>query len=317
MDGNFGLKRTARGQHSSITADSTIMTKFFVADLKVEQYADNIALSVSNRTQETNDNDNDEERRVECSALKKADPKRTATANAKFHETGVFGSLCARHGVPLSFVNIVKSGEKYKYPLAVVHKIFDQLGTKNVDIMYDIGCQFEASLKVRNNVLVRRCAVGIFHAYAHKPSCQVEYNPKYISGFGMTDGEWSERLWSYMNGYIPTTRHMSSEHRILTLTIALDYFKRKRINSIGQTLVNRYKSAEKKQASTKKYMEDNHLSYAALQRKWEFHKHEILHGSLDPRMAEDTEKEEIIQRLHAACTEALSKSVGNFYVGVY
>ncbi|KAI8137591.1 hypothetical protein BJV82DRAFT_525080, partial [Fennellomyces sp. T-0311] len=79
-------------------------------------------------------------------------------------------------------------------------------------------------------------AVGVFHAYAHSASCQVEYNPKYARSFGMTDGEWSERLWSYMNGHIRTTRHMSHDHRLLVLTRALDAFKEKRIYSIGTSL---------------------------------------------------------------------------------
>ena len=39
-------------------------------------------------------------------------------------------------------------------------------------------------------------SVGIFHAYGHKWSCQVEFNPRKCNGFGRSNGEGSERLWN-------------------------------------------------------------------------------------------------------------------------
>ncbi|OAD75358.1 hypothetical protein PHYBLDRAFT_103725, partial [Phycomyces blakesleeanus NRRL 1555(-)] len=51
-------------------------------------------------------------------------------------------------------------------------------------------------------------AVLIFHAYAHVQHCQVKLNPKYRDGFGLTDGECLERLWSYLNRFVTMTRKM-------------------------------------------------------------------------------------------------------------
>ena len=34
----------------------------------------------------------------------------------------------------------------------------------------------------------------IYHATGHKLQCQLEYHPEKITGFGMTDGEGTERL---------------------------------------------------------------------------------------------------------------------------
>jgi hypothetical protein len=34
----------------------------------------------------------------------------------------------------------------------------------------------------------------VYHATGHKLQCQLEYHPEKISGFGMTDGEGTERL---------------------------------------------------------------------------------------------------------------------------
>ncbi|KAI9490980.1 hypothetical protein BDB00DRAFT_730033, partial [Zychaea mexicana] len=49
-------------------------------------------------------------------------------------------------------------------------------------------------------------AVSVFHAYAHSMSCQVDYHPRFISGFVLTDGEGLERLWSYLGGFVSMTR---------------------------------------------------------------------------------------------------------------
>ncbi|PLW49417.1 hypothetical protein PCASD_01979 [Puccinia coronata f. sp. avenae] len=35
----------------------------------------------------------------------------------------------------------------------------------------------------------------VFHAYAHEWGCQVKYNPRYQTGWGLSDGESLERLW--------------------------------------------------------------------------------------------------------------------------
>ncbi|PLW22562.1 hypothetical protein PCASD_16155 [Puccinia coronata f. sp. avenae] len=38
-------------------------------------------------------------------------------------------------------------------------------------------------------------ATAVFHAYAHEWGCQVKYNPRYQTGWGLSDGESLERLW--------------------------------------------------------------------------------------------------------------------------
>ncbi|ORY97730.1 hypothetical protein BCR43DRAFT_490261 [Syncephalastrum racemosum] len=40
----------------------------------------------------------------------------TPRSRNKFNETGLFGSACARHGIPLEFTDIYASGEQFKYP---------------------------------------------------------------------------------------------------------------------------------------------------------------------------------------------------------
>ncbi|KAI9329110.1 hypothetical protein BD770DRAFT_292283, partial [Pilaira anomala] len=58
--------------------------------------------------------------------------------------------------------------------------------------------------------LMENCklAVPVFHAYTHVQHCQVIRNPRYREGFGLTDGEGLERLWSYLNKFVKITRKM-------------------------------------------------------------------------------------------------------------
>ncbi|KAL0142004.1 hypothetical protein V8B55DRAFT_1330595, partial [Mucor lusitanicus] len=72
-------------------------------------------------------------------------------------------------------------------------------------------------------------AIPIFHVYAHNIHCQLHSNPRYIAGFGLTDGEGTERLWSYLNQFASMTRSMSSSNRHLVLTDAVLHYSEKKV----------------------------------------------------------------------------------------
>ena len=40
------------------------------------------------------------------------------------------------------------------------------------------------------------------HSYAHQWACQLVYNPRLQEGFGLTDGEGDERIWSRLRKLI-------------------------------------------------------------------------------------------------------------------
>ena len=40
-------------------------------------------------------------------------------------------------------------------------------------------------------------ATTAMHAYGHEWACQLVYNPRLISGLGLSDGEGTEHLWSH------------------------------------------------------------------------------------------------------------------------
>jgi hypothetical protein len=58
--------------------------------------------------------------------------------------------------------------------------------------------------------LAQRCsfAVALFHAFGHRIQCQVVYNPRYRTGFGLANGEGNERVWSLSRDLIASERVM-------------------------------------------------------------------------------------------------------------
>ncbi|KAJ7734061.1 hypothetical protein B0H14DRAFT_3097692 [Mycena olivaceomarginata] len=113
-----------------------------------------------------------------------------------FDETGIFVCLC-RHGFVLMIVDMIKSGELAKYPLAVTEALLEHLGERT-GAGYDVGCDFQTTLK--NSPLGEcakcknfRCLVGAFHGHAHNRLCQLCFLATYVEGLGLEDLEGCER----------------------------------------------------------------------------------------------------------------------------
>ncbi|KIP01438.1 hypothetical protein PHLGIDRAFT_38684, partial [Phlebiopsis gigantea 11061_1 CR5-6] len=137
---------------------------------------------------------------------------------AIFEEAGIFACAC-RHGLILWLVDMVRSGELAKYPLAVISKALETLDD-NPMIGYDIGCAMETTVK-RSSLgreFSRRKAkfcVPAFHAYSHNHVCQMHFHPNNIKGMGIEDVETLERVFSGSNALAPIIRYMSAYRRRL------------------------------------------------------------------------------------------------------
>ena len=59
---------------------------------------------------------------------------------------------------------------------------------------------------------------------------QVKYNPRYISGFALTDGEGMERLWSYLSGFISMTK----VNRRFLLSEAVVFYTEGKMETMGK-----------------------------------------------------------------------------------
>ncbi|KAJ7692509.1 hypothetical protein B0H14DRAFT_3100781 [Mycena olivaceomarginata] len=136
-----------------------------------------------------------------------------------FDETGIFLCLC-RHGFVLMIVDMIKSRELVKYPLAVVDSLIEHLGD-NIGNGYDVGCDFQT--KIKNSPLAARtrqcnfrCLVGTFHGHAHNRLCQLCNLATYVLGLGCEDLEgcelakscryasrfhWQQEITSYIKHY--------------------------------------------------------------------------------------------------------------------
>lgn len=139
-----------------------------------------------------------------------ADETRKKASTQLFADTGLMALLC-RHDRVLWLANMTSAGEKQHYALALLKALFDNLPARmTVGALYDIGCHLHRSM-VKWNLLPQyqprlKLAVSVFHAYGHQWPCQIIYHPRKCVGFGLSDGEGCERLWSMIKRLIPTLR---------------------------------------------------------------------------------------------------------------
>ncbi|KAJ7609854.1 hypothetical protein FB45DRAFT_761689 [Roridomyces roridus] len=142
-----------------------------------------------------------------------------------FDETGIFLCLC-RHGFALVLVDMLRSGELSKYPLAVVEHLLTHFGV-DLGVGYDIGCHFcttldKSELGPEAREARLRCLVGAFHGHAHNRLCQVCFLALYVKGLGIEDLEGCERRFSRSNALAGCCRRASRFHRQQEITA---YFK--------------------------------------------------------------------------------------------
>jgi Kyakuja-Dileera-Zisupton transposase len=137
-----------------------------------------------------------------------ADEKQQKANTHFFADTGIMALLC-HHDHVLWLVNMTSAGEKQHYALVLVKHLFDHLpAMMKVGLLYDIGCQLECSChkwKLLDEGILSRLKFGVsvFHAYGHQWPCQIVYHPCKCVGFGLSDGEGCEWLWSSLKKLIP------------------------------------------------------------------------------------------------------------------
>nr|KIR43991.1 hypothetical protein I312_06807 [Cryptococcus bacillisporus CA1280] len=164
-------------------------------------------------------------------------------------DTGLFGMVCS-HEVCLKLINLYKSGERMYYPIALLDFMFTEVAGEDarIGLLYDISCNFEAHLKKRDVFLTERekghlkCAVAVFHAYAHNWQCQLRYNPRKIESFGRRDGEGCERLWSKLVKLIRLNRRANASLRLMNLHFKVDEINESARTDLVAWLHRHYKS---------------------------------------------------------------------------
>lgn len=89
---------------------------------------------------------------------------------------------------------------------------------------------FFAFYMKQNNLFVKEREQGqlkfgtsVFHAYVHNWGCQLDYNPRLNKGWGMSDGEGSERVWYKLSSLVAALRYSTKQHRIWELNLKAEH----------------------------------------------------------------------------------------------
>lgn len=226
IDGCFTQKRRkTRGAHDDpayLNPDHLFLNKDYVADMEkeVDEKRKKDGGKWKGKEKEKDlEKEKDMEKGMEvptsvldgCNAsFTAADEKREKASTQFFADTGLMALVC-RHDRVLWFTNMTSPGERQHYALALIRKFMEHLPPDaTVGILYDIGCQLDRSFKkwdflpeFRHRITF---AISVFHAYGHQWPCQVIYHPRKCVGFGLTDGEGCERVWSSIRKLIAVLR---------------------------------------------------------------------------------------------------------------
>ncbi|XP_066294857.1 uncharacterized protein [Branchiostoma lanceolatum] len=233
LDANFGLVRKKSSGTSS--AGPLHQSTYFLPDDQVTKF-------MSDYSQDSKPDE-------DCNNFQAGSSVRSRSRQEKLDVTGVFGAVC-RHSMPVKFLDM-HHGERLGYPVHLIEELLSavQPGRNlKLHVMYDIACVLTAHLEhaERWDLLEAiELAIPIFHCYGHKSSCQILYSPRRKEGFGLTDGECVERLWSYLRGFNSITKEMTPTHRTDLLTDALLHYGRRKVADMHVSLVQNYDKAEK------------------------------------------------------------------------
>ncbi|KAG1783468.1 hypothetical protein EV702DRAFT_1176575 [Suillus placidus] len=151
-------------------------------------------------------------------------------ANASWHKlesTGIGGVACARHGcfVPHSMVDFQKGERQMNMDYTLCEASQHNMeGITRAIIFYDINCQYNKHLRVRD-------------------SCYVRYASNFIEGIGRIDREIMETLWARLNLISPAARGMSSPHHKECLDYQMNNSNFCKMIRMKRTLCRKYKLA--------------------------------------------------------------------------
>ncbi|KIJ11573.1 hypothetical protein PAXINDRAFT_31481, partial [Paxillus involutus ATCC 200175] len=202
-----------------------------------------------------------------------ADEKQEKASTRYFADTGLMAMLCC-HDRVLWLVNMTSAGEKQYYALALIQRLFNHLPSDmSVGLLYDIGCQLERSCRkwefFSEAILSRLTfAIAVFHAYGHQWPCQVIYHPRKRVGFGLSDGEGCERLWSFLKPLIPVLRVSGFHQRLFVLDYQVRHLHAKSLACFGDWLHRRWLHCQKKMAAASEALASLDIDESILRDQW-------------------------------------------------
>ncbi|EFP79113.2 uncharacterized protein PGTG_05434 [Puccinia graminis f. sp. tritici CRL 75-36-700-3] len=185
---------------------------------------------------------------------KAADDKRNESTWKGCDDTGLMG-CCCRHDAAIYLTNIYKSGEKRHFPMTIIKKLLSDIEpNRQVGILYDIGCTMDKYIDRRQLIPQYRSQLkfgtSVFHAYAHNWLCQLEFHPRFNKGWGLSDGEGLERLWSYLSSLVSPLRYATRNHRLAAISHRVKHHNNRGIKQLPYWLRRKFHQAVKRQQET-------------------------------------------------------------------
>ncbi|KAI7933026.1 hypothetical protein MJO28_017857 [Puccinia striiformis f. sp. tritici] len=154
-----------------------------------------------------------------CAASHKAgNDNRNKTTWKACDDTGLMGACC-RHDSVIYLTNIEGTGENRALPLVILERIIHTIeADRPIGVLYDLVCSLDKFIQLRDIWPESRgrlsFGTSVFHAYVHEWPCQVKYNPRYQKGWGLSDGESLERLWSALSPLVSPLRYATRNNRL-------------------------------------------------------------------------------------------------------
>ncbi|KIM23141.1 hypothetical protein M408DRAFT_39264, partial [Serendipita vermifera MAFF 305830] len=190
-----------------------------------------------------------------------------------FADTGLMALLC-RHDRVIFLANLVSSGEKQHYALALLDALFKELPESwKVGVLYDIGCQLHRSCDKYDLIGAYRpritWSISVFHAYGHQWPCQLVYHPRKRKDFGFSDGEGCERFWSSISRFVAPLRVSGYHRRIFCLNIQIQHLMSENLMNIGRWLSRKQIMVASRQSESKEKLNACPVPINVLRREWQ------------------------------------------------
>ncbi|KAF7970980.1 hypothetical protein HWV62_22471 [Athelia sp. TMB] len=257
-DGNFSLKRAA----DSGTVDGRqFHSSYLLSRADVDVFKDEVkrrgpaqtdtedgSLDTSEAGDEAGDVTDTQEIKTTCSKTWKAAASENKKSAFEIYETnGIFPVAC-RHGLVITFAEIVRSGELAKYPLATTNFLLEVFGD-DLGLGADIGCALTETIK-HSKLLGEKAAksrlqviVNAFHGWAHNRLCQLQYHPLYRKGTGLEDLEILERIFSSSNTIARPIRHATKFHWLQAVDLHFRQWDEQKYQELSTFMYNNYNQA--------------------------------------------------------------------------
>ncbi|KAJ7059879.1 hypothetical protein C8F01DRAFT_1253971 [Mycena amicta] len=166
--------------------------------------------------------------------------------------SGVGGCVCGRHGVVRAQgLGDLQKGERYaNMDYIFLHAIADAR-VKRTLLSYDIACQWKLRLRERVQNFADNAGIPdlakfriqfglpVWHAAAHKVSCQASMSLSHAAGVGRTDGEGIERTWATLNPISFATKEMGEGNRLDSIEDKVDHIGFEKNVGQGGTLARK------------------------------------------------------------------------------